>query len=77
MTVGVLDRVPVVVSGAADDTVRVWDGRSGKTLAVYPVSRDVVACAFAPDPDGPPGAVRILKLERPVTFSGNPWAFLT
>ena len=76
VTVGVLDRLPVVVSGAADDTVRMWDGRSGKTLAVYDAGKDVVACAFAPDPDGPPGTVRILKLERPVTFSGNPWAFL-
>jgi hypothetical protein len=37
---------------------------------------DVVACAFTSDPDGPPGTARILKLERPVTFSGNPWASL-
>jgi WD40 repeat protein len=76
VTVGILAEVPVVVSGAADDTVRVWDGRSGTTLAVHQVAKEVVACAFSPDPDGPPGTVRILKLERPVTFSGNPWASL-
>jgi len=76
VTIGVLQGIPVVVSGAADDTVRVWDGRSGKTLAVYDADKEVVACAFGPDPDGPPGAVRMLKLERPLTLSGNPWAFL-
>jgi len=47
-----------------------------RPLAVHHAGKEVVACAFGPDPDGPPGTVRILKLERPVTFSGNPWAFL-
>ena len=51
-------------------------GQRRHSLAAHDADKEVVACAFGPVADAPRGAVRILKLERLVTFSGNPWAAL-
>jgi len=74
---GELAGVPVVVSGAGsgDNTVRVWDGRTGVERARFDAGPDVIACAFTPDPSSPEG-LRVLRLERPLIMSANMWAAL-